>query len=61
MAKVALPVNIDAAETAHLRLGSWLDAAEAGEHDVAELDSALVSVTDLIEEQRNALHRATER
>lgn len=61
MARVSIPVSLDAAETAKIRLVDWLDNAEAGELDSRELDSGLRMVVDLLEEQRSAVHRATER
>lgn len=61
MARVSIPVSLDAAETAKIRLVDWLDNAEAGELDSRELDTGLRMVVDLLEEQRSAVHRATER
>ena len=59
-ARISIPVPLEAAETAAHRLASWLDSAESGDLTVAELDSGLISIVALLDEQRNALRRAAE-
>ena len=58
MAKVAVDCDTVPAEEAQRRLRAWLEAVEVGELDGNEMLFELVTIEEMVEEQRRLVIRA---